>query len=312
MVVCIEDLNVDCFEAKLKRGGGKMAKGKTRATARVPAVRYLAGATFSLLLATAPVFLNAASASEFRMRIFGHEVTIDRNDDGETLKVDGKALHSNIYVSVTQVAVVAGMPVVIGDSSAGGNACAGAPFILRLPKGDPPSLDEPLDTCMPMTASEEEGRLVFAAQPLPGRDGERWSWDPTGGFKTLDAVAFVPDAAKGWRELAAAAPGHPGDLFGYAEIAKQMEGLLGREVEDYKQIITGVGSGQMKDGFYIGTACQPHNCGGVEALVAADPGTKRVYLAWKPQDRKIIVRPEVKEWPATARDALRDWATIWK
>lgn len=312
MVVCIEDLNVDCFEAKLKRGGGKMAKGKTRATARVPAVRYLAGATFSLLLATAPVFLNAASASEFRMTMFGHEVTIDRNDDGETLKVDGKALHSNIYVSVTQVALVAGMPVVIGDSSAGGNACAGSPFVLMLPKGGAPNFEEPLDTCMPVTAKEEESRLVFEAPPLPGRDGERWSWDPTGGFKTLDAVAFVPDAAKGWRELAAAAPGHPGDLFGYAEIATQMEGMLGNDAENYKQIITGVGSGQMKDGFYIGTACQPHNCGGVEALVAADPGTKRVYLAWKPQDRKIIVRPEVKEWPATARDALRDWATIWK
>ena len=46
--------------------------------------------------------------------------------------------------------------------------------------------------------------------------------------------------------------------------------------------------------------------------MAADPATKRIYLAWKPQDQKIIVRPEVKEWPVTARDALRDWAATWK
>lgn len=312
MIVCMEYFNVDCFEAKLKRGGGKMAEGRKSVTEMVPAVRYLAGVAFSLLLATAPVLSKPASASEFNMTLFGHEVTIDRNDDGQTLKVDGTALHTNIYVSVTQVALVAGMPVVIGDSSAGGNACAGSPFVLMLPKGGAPSFEEPLDTCMPVTAKEESDRLVFEAPTLPGRDGERWSWDPTGGFKTLDAVAFVPDAAKGWRELAAAAPGHPGDLFGYAEIATQMEGMLGNDAESYKQIITGVGSGEMKNGFYIGTACQPHNCGGVEALVAADPATKRVYLAWKPQDRKIIVRPEVKEWPVTARDALRDWAATWK
>ncbi|MCJ7995172.1 hypothetical protein J5N58_12600 [Rhizobium cremeum] len=289
-----------------------MTEDRITGTGTVAAVRSLAGAAFSLLLAAAPAFMGAASASEFRMTIFGHEVTIDSNDDGETLKVDGAVLHSNIYVSVTQVALVAGMPVVIGDSSAGGNACAGSPFVLRLPKDGLPSLDAPLDTCMPVTATEGEGRLVFAIQPLPGRDGERWSWDPAAGFKTLDAVAFVPDAAKGWRELAATAPGHPGDLFGYAEIAAQMEGLLGKDAEDYKQIITGVGSGEMKNGFYIGTACKPHNCGGVEALVAADPGTKQVYLAWKPQDEKIIVRPEVKEWPAIAKAVLRDWAATWK
>ena len=249
MVVCIEDLNVDCFEAKLKRGGGKMAEYKSRTNERGAAVRYPVMAAFSLVLAIAPVVLNAAAASEFRMTMFGHEVTIDRNDDGETLKVDGTALHNNIYVSVTQVALVAGMPVVIGDSSAGGNACAGSPFVLMLPRDGSPSFEEPLDTCMPVTAKEEEGRLVFEAPPLPGRDGERWSWDPTGGFKTLEAIAFVADAAKGWRELAAVAPGHPGDLFGYAEIATQMEGMLGNDAENYKQIITGVGSGEMKDGF---------------------------------------------------------------
>jgi hypothetical protein len=63
---------------------------------------------------------------------------------------------------------------------------------------------------------------------------------------------------------------------------------------------------------YLGMACTSHMCTEEEALLAADIPQKKVYLAWKPMNAKIVVRPPVKEWPAQARTALKDWAAKWK
>jgi hypothetical protein len=255
---------------------------------------------------------SSASAMEFDLQVFGHRVAVESDDDGEILKVDDREVHRNIYVHIERVAVIDDVRTIVGTSSDGGNACAPTPFVLTLPAGDEPKLEMFPEDCAGPTSSEEDGKLVFTAEPLPGRDGERWSWDPTNGFKSMGALAFKSDPGKGWNSLVSAPPEHPSGLYDFGAIADQLDELLGDDAADFKEIITGVGSGELRDdGFYVGTSCLPHSCGAVEAIVVADTTEEQVYVAWKPLDAKIIVRPEVKSWPASARTALREWAATW-
>ena len=278
-------------------------------------MQMLKGARLSAMMGLVAAGLGGAlpaGAMEFDLQMFGHHVAVESTDDGEVLKIDEQELHRNSYVHIERVTVIDGTQTVVGTSSDGGNACAATPFVLSWPTGAAPKLDMFPEDCTAVSSGEEDGKLIFSAEPLPGQDGERWRWDPAGGFASLGAVAFRSDPAKGWDRLAVEPPDHPSGLYDFGEIADQLDALLGGDAQAFKQIITGVGSGEMReDGLYVGTTCLPHSCGVVEAIVVADSNTQEIYLAWKPQDAKIVVRPEVKAWPAVAKAALRDWAATW-
>lgn len=253
-----------------------------------------------------------AGAMEFDLQMFGHHVAVESTDDGEVLKIDEQELHRNNYVHIERVAVIDGAEVVVGTSADGGNACASTPFVLTWPTGDEPKLEMFPQDCSGLTSIEEDGKLIFSSDPQPGRDGERWSWDPAAGFKSLGPVAFQSDPDKGWDSLAVEPPDHPSGLYDFGEIADQLDAILGTDAATFKEIITGVGSGEMReDGFYVGSSCLPHSCGVVEAIIVADSNTQDLYLAWKPENAKIIVRPEVRDWPPQAKAALRDWSATW-
>lgn len=253
-----------------------------------------------------------ARAMEFDLQMFGHHVAVESTDDGEVLKIDEQELHRNNYVHIERVTVIDGTQAVVGTSADGGNACASTPFVLTWPTGVEPKLEMFPEDCAGLTSSEERGKLIFSSAPQPGRDGARWSWDPEAGFKSLGPVAFQSDPDKGWDSLAVEPPDHPSGLYDFGEIADQLDAILDTDAATFKEIITGVGSGDMgEDGFYVGSSCLPHSCGVVEAIVVADSNTQDLYLAWKPENAKIVVRPEVKDWPAPAKAALRDWAATW-
>jgi hypothetical protein len=265
------------------------------------------------ILAAAGLALPAAAvAGELGMTMFGHKVEVVKQDDELALTVDGSRLLANAYLMIEEMAVVGNVPVAIGSSSNGGNACPGDRFVLSFSPGAVPRLDGQPDDCVGLEVENKGDHLLFFSQPIPGRAGVQWSWTAPDGFKPLADVAFTPNAATGWDALRDHKAAHPAELFSNAAVAKEIYALLGADKEQYERSITGVGSGSFDGDVFTGMACTPHMCTEEEAILVADIDSRTVYLAWKPFNKKIIVRPPVKQWPDKARAALKDWAAKWK
>jgi hypothetical protein len=252
----------------------------------------------------------AARSADFAATMFGHEVAITSGDDGEKLTVDGKQVYADRFLSIERVDVVGGLPVLVVVSSNGGNACPGSPFVVSFPQGSQPRVDDAIDDCRGAASIVIEGdHLLFATLAVPGQPSRRWTWTPGQGFAEAGDVAFQPDAAKGWDDMKGAQ--HPADLLSIGPIADVANAMLAEHRQEFEKSITGPGSGEYKNGFYIGEACQPHMCTEAEALIAADISARKLYLAWKPAGKKIILRPAIRRWPAPALAALKEWSAKW-
>lgn len=255
---------------------------------------------------------SLAAASAFEMKMFGHEVAIIRRDDGQILMIDGREVLKNEILDIRDALLVGGVPALVGSSSPGGNTCDAAPFVVSFPQGLNPRLDGPIESCRPVKADVGANEILFATVPIPNTDGETWKWTPSDGLIKSENRPFVPDASKGWATLREKSASHPSELIGFGEIAAQIDALLGADRNVFSDIITGVGSGSFDGDYFVGSACTRHLCQEEEALLVASISDKRVFLAWKPQGEKIVVRPLLKQWPERAKAALRDWAAKWK
>lgn len=256
--------------------------------------------------ASASVSLSA----DFAATMFDHQVAIASDADEEKLTIDGRQVHSNRFLQIDNVGLVAGVPFVVVVSSDGGNACPGSPLVVSFPPGGEPRVDEPMDDCRGAASIAAEGdHLLLATEAIPGQPSLRWTWTPGKGFAEAGKVAFQPNATMGWDDMKKA--GHPSELLGIGPIADTANAMLGEHRQEFENSITGPGSGAFKNGFYIGEACMPHMCTEAEALVAADISARKLYLAWKPMGKKIILRPAVRRWPAPALAALKQWSAKW-
>ena len=107
-----------------------------------------------------------AFASPINMKMFGHVVEIRKTTDGqEQLYVDKKVLLKDQYISLEEIATVDGIPSVIGQRSAGGNACNGSAFILSFPARAAVKIDGPLDACNPNETRIEEKQIIVEVAP---------------------------------------------------------------------------------------------------------------------------------------------------
>jgi hypothetical protein len=86
--------------------------------------------------------------------------------------------------------------------------------------------------------------------------------------------------------------------------------MLGDRKPQFLKAMNGPGNGRYEGDWFIGTACQRHNCSylGSGSIIALDIPGRRLFLAWKPDGKKIEVRPAVAEWLPEARRALAAWA----
>lgn len=256
---------------------------------------------------------NIANASDLDIQLFGQKVSIAKGpDDQEILKIGDREVHKNYYVSIDEIQIVDGIPTAIGNSSAGGNACEGSPFMVSFPSGKPPRIDGPLDSCLPVKATVSERNIHFSTMPLPNAPGKNWVWTPVSGFKEVEAEAFVADKSKGWDQLRERSETHPSSLLQNAEVSAEINRLAGPDKALVNDILFGVGSGEFKGDLFVGITCSRHMCLDQEALVVADLQSKTVYLAWKPSGQKIKVSPVVKSWPEKAKAELREWSAKWK
>ncbi len=256
---------------------------------------------------------SAATAADFDMSLFGHQVEVSRTGDEQyKLKIDGIAVLTNYYVDLEQMNIVGGVPVIVGTSSAGGNACEGSPFIVSFPKGEQPKVDGPIDSCYTVKVTVNVDSITLATPALPNKPGQKWTWTPVDGLKEIKGDQYVPDSSKGWVQLREKTVGHPSALYDYAVIGAEIDRLAGTDKALVSDILMGVGSASFHGDLLVGTSCSRHMCNEQEAVVVADIPTKAVYLAWKPSGQKIKVNPPVTVWPEKAKAELRSWAAKWK
>ena len=270
-----------------------------------PIVPVVVGVSVAL---TAP----AVRAETIDMRLFGNHVAVTKGGEGEELSINDRKVLANYSLSLDEFFLVDGVPVAVGISFAGGNACEGAPFLLSFPKGAAPRLDGPLDTCFSVKTEATDGSLTLSTAATPSEPGETWRWTPDGGLKKGEPVAFAANTSKGWPQLRERTVSHPGELYDFAEIGSEIDRLAGTDKSLVADILMGVGSGEFHGDAFVGTACSRHMCQDQEAIVIADGAARTIYLAWKPSGQKIKVNPPVKEWPTMAKGELRDWAAKWK
>lgn len=256
-----------------------------------------------------PGFASAEDGPEDVEELAGHRIVIDGPFSERTLSIDGRKVHEDAFIAIQHRGSIDGVDFVVGTSSAGGNACEGSPFVISAAADAEAKFEGPIDSCAFMNVTIEKDRVLLAADPLPDRESERWEWKPGTGLHQIANEAFVADRSKGWAEVESAS--HPGDLMGFGGLAPQIDDLLGRDRQTFAELIVGIGSGTFENGYFVGTACPKFICLEAGALIAANPDEQAIYLAWKPEGEKIIVRPAVGEWPKPARLALRDWAAQW-
>ncbi|WP_139276032.1 hypothetical protein [Pararhizobium antarcticum] len=253
----------------------------------------------------------AEDAPETVEDLAGHRLVVEGPFSERVLRIDGRKVHENAFIFIQHRGSIDGVDFVVGTSSAGGNACEGAPFVVSAPPEDDVKFEGPIDSCAFMNVTIEEDRVVFAADPLPDRESERWEWTPASGLRQIASEAFTADNAKGWDDVTPDGVTHPGDLMGFGGLTDAIEDLLGSDRQSFAELIVGIGSGTFENGYFVGSACPKFICLEAGAFIAANPADQTLYLAWKPEGEKIIVRPAVTEWPKPARLALRDWAAQW-
>jgi hypothetical protein len=249
-------------------------------------------------------------------KYFGHNVEIHQSKSESyilQLDVDGHVMVEKSHLYLHEVAIVNGAGVVIGLSSGGGTACAGSPFILSFPKNSPPKFDGPIETCVDgMVPEISETEIKFQYGASRGSPGRVWVWTPESGIRDVATIDFKPDETKGWSDLRSRRISHPAELYESAEIAREMTRLLGPNSEKFAEL-TGTGSVKFEGDAFVGTACMPHNCADTGVLIVADIPAKKLYLAWKTNDKPIATRPQLSTWSESAKRQFGIWVDpSWK
>jgi hypothetical protein len=225
------------------------------------------------------------------------------------LKVGGAEMLTDYLLEVAGIEDVGGTPTLVGFAFSGGNVCEGSNFVIALIEGKP-QLWGPIDVCGPTQFEPFAGGLRFFTEAMPGSEGQSWLWTPAGGMVEGPPVAFAPDPALGWAELAAEMPSHPFDILYYAEIAAQIDTVLGADRATFMERIEGLGSGEMRGEDFFGEACVKLTCEEDAAMMYLDASEKRAFLAWTVAGAgEPFLAPPETEWSEEARAAYLAWLT---
>lgn len=155
---------------------------------------------FFIGLLTVTAHPGLAKATDIATKMFGQDVAITSKNDreGERLTVGGRELLRNRYLSIDEIGIVAGIPVSVGTSSNGGNACEGATFVLSFPSNGSARLDGPMDECIDVAAQLKGDRIELFTAAIPGRHGRRWTSTPDESFPPAGTTTFQANESRGW------------------------------------------------------------------------------------------------------------------
>jgi hypothetical protein len=265
------------------------------------------------ILVTSISLLAAGSgASAQSAKYFGHDVVISGQvGDDQKLTIDGKTIETSPIIAIEDVSTINGVGVLVGYLSAGGNACAETKFIVSFPKDKPYRVDGPIGDCRAVERSIRSNDILFFIKPSPSQAGSQWIWTPENGIGPEEKQPYRSIAGKSWNDLRTRQITHPAELFEFADIGAQMRDLLGNDYPEAIRIIDGTGSGAFDGDSFVGTSIVPHMGDETGALIVADIRERKVFMAWKAQNKKIVVRPDIHEWPVAAKLRLKTWAKPW-
>jgi hypothetical protein len=216
------------------------------------------------------------------------------------------------YITLEEVATVDGTPSVVGQSSAGGNACNSSAFILSFPKGSAARIDGPLDACNPNEVIVEDKQITVRVPPTPQTPGSIWTWSPDSGFSAENPLAFVPQKDGGWAALRSRSVDHPNDLLDYSDLNRLIEARIGTKKESFISVSSGPGSVQYRNNLLIGSACRAHSCDDTELLVVLDIASQQAFVALKDGVAPAQIIPRAEEWPTGARGDLSAFRKKWR
>lgn len=258
------------------------------------------------------VLLGGMAEAQDQMTVAGHRIGVTDDGTGSAaLVVDGEVVHENGVIYLDEATQsVGGVAVVTGVAGTGGNACGAAPFVLALPEGAAPALYGPLDSCRPFTLQVQPEALVFSTEPLPSEPGEVWIWNPVTGLTEALPIEFGADQGAGWDALPGLAGARPVDAMALAPVLGALQSGLGADYPVFAERISGLGSGDLTAGGYLGEACLKITCDADWAVLYLHRETEQVFAIWHvsgeienrffPQDTNL--------WPPEAMAVLREVA----
>lgn len=249
----------------------------------------LLGSAFAL-----PFAAFAQDTPPDRLDLQGHEVTRSENADFEqVISVDGVEVLKDGQVLLDGITEVAGQQVVTGISGAGGNACNSTPFVLSLKDGKP-VIDGPIDSCSWFEMTPQDGALIFHSEAFPGSPAEIWTWSPVSGLTEASPEGFTPKSDQGWENFASLDSAHPIDALGFAPVYAEVKaGMSAEDWDAYTGILAQLGSGDLVEGGYRGSACNKLICDTEWAILWIDQASQQAFTMWKGGDDEMP-----KTWPA--------------
>lgn len=245
------------------------------------------------------------------LELFGRKIAlVETDEDGRQLEVEGKVVAENHVIALEKIGVIGQTGYAIGYAGSGGNACAPARFIIAFLPGKPARFDGPIGECQNVEFVSSGVGFVFEEITSYG-NGTRWVWLPETGFSAPQKTATTPDPMI-WQNALELKAEHPGQIFSYGTIASRLVEMLGPDEATFKRLLNGLGSVDVEDDAVIGSSCLKIYCPDETAFYIVDVSKKQAFLAWKEHSKLIVVRPDVKAWPAAFRRRLAEWARPFK
>ncbi|WP_112309684.1 hypothetical protein [Pseudogemmobacter bohemicus] len=219
--------------------------------------------------------------------------TRDNADFGADLTANGEVLLSSGLIFLDGTVEVAGQTVVTGLAGPGGNACDGTPFVVSLKDGKPVA-DGPVDSCRWFEMTLQPDALIFHTDAFPGTPAEIWTWTPVSGLTEASPEEFTPKAGQGWEDFGSLAGAHPVDALGFAPVYQEMRaGMNPGDWDGLTAILSGLGSGDLVEKGYRGSACTKFVCEQEWAVLWIDQASQKAFAMWKAEADEMP-----KTWPA--------------
>lgn len=119
-------------------------------------------------------------------RAFGHSIAVHESSTGQILTVDGRELLKATNIRFDDVAMVAGVRVLIGASSSHDKSCDTSHFVISFPLSGKPRIDGPLATCNATSYEIGPSQLTFETKGIAEKDREWWIWSTSYGMAKMN------------------------------------------------------------------------------------------------------------------------------
>jgi hypothetical protein len=255
---------------------------------------------------------QCALASAISIKLFGHDVRIApaKPDDQDALFIDGKRVLTNQIIRLDEVGRIGSTSFAIGNSSAGGNACDGSPFVVRFAENEPVRLDGPLASCWQVKQKIERDRIVFEVPASPTGDGQRWIWTAAG-LGPVETLKFEM-ADKGWDALRRGSIHHLSGLLGYSDLARQLKATVSdARVADMKRLMSGPDQVRYDGDMFFGEAVRHTPAAAIRTSSSPSISPRRIVVALKDSDKPPLIVPAAADWPPAPKAELGKWRRQW-